>query len=264
MSEFEFPFPVLVCDIGGTNVRFSLSAAPDAPLGEAVHRQTWDFPGLGEAIEAAVPELGARPRAELRNRRLDRLAEAGKIPGLAVDGLAKRRVGGGAQRETDVGAANIADQHRKRKFELAHVRIIEEEARASRLPVKIRAARRASLRAMAPRRALERPLLENDPSCRGGGGALPLRGNRLASGDTGGMLHVATPRAVDAPPGRRREMAHWLFKSEPSAWSFDMLVAAGEKGTDWSGIRNHSAKLNMMAMKTGERGFFYHSNEGKV
>jgi predicted RNA-binding protein with PUA-like domain len=59
-------------------------------------------------------------------------------------------------------------------------------------------------------------------------------------------------------------MAHWLFKSEPSAWSFDRLVAAGEKGTDWSGIRNHSAKLNMMTMKTGERGFFYHSNEGKA
>ena len=59
-------------------------------------------------------------------------------------------------------------------------------------------------------------------------------------------------------------MAHWLFKSEPSAWSFDMLVAAGEKGTDWSGIRNHSAKLNMMAMKQGDRGFFYHSNEGKA
>ena len=59
-------------------------------------------------------------------------------------------------------------------------------------------------------------------------------------------------------------MAHWLFKSEPSVWSFEMQVAAGEKGTDWSGIRNHSAKLNMMAMKPGERGFFYHSNEGKA
>jgi len=59
-------------------------------------------------------------------------------------------------------------------------------------------------------------------------------------------------------------MAHWLFKSEPSVWSFEMQVAAGEKGTDWSGIRNHSAKLNMMAMKTGELGFFYHSNEGKA
>ncbi len=59
-------------------------------------------------------------------------------------------------------------------------------------------------------------------------------------------------------------MAHWLFKSEPSVRSFQMQVAAGEKGTDWSGIRNHSAKLNMMAMKTGEHGFFYHSYEGKA
>ena len=59
-------------------------------------------------------------------------------------------------------------------------------------------------------------------------------------------------------------MAHWLFKSEPETFSFEKLVEAGSKGTDWSGVRNHSAKLNMMAMKLGERGFFYHSNEGKA
>jgi predicted RNA-binding protein with PUA-like domain len=59
-------------------------------------------------------------------------------------------------------------------------------------------------------------------------------------------------------------MAHWLFKSEPSAWSFDKLAGLGAAGTDWSGVRNHSAKLNMQAMKVGERGFFYHSNEGKA
>jgi predicted RNA-binding protein with PUA-like domain len=59
-------------------------------------------------------------------------------------------------------------------------------------------------------------------------------------------------------------MAHWLFKSEPSVFSFEKLEGEGKKGTDWSGIRNHSAKLNMMAMKKGERGFFYHSNEGKA
>ena len=57
-------------------------------------------------------------------------------------------------------------------------------------------------------------------------------------------------------------MAHWLFKSEPTVFSFEKLVA--EKSTEWSGVRNHSAKLNMMAMKLGERGFFYHSNEGKA
>jgi predicted RNA-binding protein with PUA-like domain len=59
-------------------------------------------------------------------------------------------------------------------------------------------------------------------------------------------------------------MAHWLFKSEPSVFSFEKLQGEGNKGTDWSGVRNHSAKLNMMAMKTGEQGFFYHSNEGKA
>jgi predicted RNA-binding protein with PUA-like domain len=57
-------------------------------------------------------------------------------------------------------------------------------------------------------------------------------------------------------------MPHWLYKSEPSAWSWDQQVAAGAKGTFWNGVRNHSAKLNLMAMKTGDRGFFYHSNEG--
>ncbi len=59
-------------------------------------------------------------------------------------------------------------------------------------------------------------------------------------------------------------MAHWLFKSEPSVWSFEQMKKAGPKGTSWNGIRNHSAKLNMMAMKLGDEGFFYHSNEGKA
>lgn len=58
-------------------------------------------------------------------------------------------------------------------------------------------------------------------------------------------------------------MAHWLYKSEPSVWSWDEQVKAGAKGTRWDGVRNHAAKLNLMKMQIGERGFFYHSNEGK-
>lgn len=58
-------------------------------------------------------------------------------------------------------------------------------------------------------------------------------------------------------------MAHWLYKSEPFKWSWDDQVAAGAKGTHWDGVRNHAAKLNLMRMRTGDRGFFYHSNEGK-
>jgi predicted RNA-binding protein with PUA-like domain len=59
-------------------------------------------------------------------------------------------------------------------------------------------------------------------------------------------------------------MAHWLFKSEPNVWSFAQQVEAGAKGTTWNGVRNHTAKLNMMAMKLGDHAFFYHSNEGKA
>jgi predicted RNA-binding protein with PUA-like domain len=59
-------------------------------------------------------------------------------------------------------------------------------------------------------------------------------------------------------------MAHWLYKSEPSVWSWDQQVAEGAKGTHWNGVRNHVAKQNLMAMKKGEQGFFYHSNEGKA
>jgi predicted RNA-binding protein with PUA-like domain len=59
-------------------------------------------------------------------------------------------------------------------------------------------------------------------------------------------------------------MAHWLFKSEPSTWSWDQMVEAGPKGTFWNGVRNHLAKQQMMAMKKGERGFFYHSNDERA
>jgi predicted RNA-binding protein with PUA-like domain len=59
-------------------------------------------------------------------------------------------------------------------------------------------------------------------------------------------------------------MAYWLIKSEPSSWSWADQVKAGEKGTNWNGVRNHQAKQNLMAMQVGDKAFFYHSNEGKA
>ncbi len=58
-------------------------------------------------------------------------------------------------------------------------------------------------------------------------------------------------------------MAHWLVKSEPDVFGWDDLVKAGAKGEPWTGVRNHTAKLNLMAMKTGEQVFYYHSQAGK-
>ena len=51
-------------------------------------------------------------------------------------------------------------------------------------------------------------------------------------------------------------MAYWLMKSEPDAWSWQQQVAKGAKGELWTGVRNHTAKLNLMKMKKGDRGFF--------
>ena len=52
-------------------------------------------------------------------------------------------------------------------------------------------------------------------------------------------------------------MRYWLFKSEPAAWSWDDQVEAGT--AEWDGIRNYQADNNMKEMRTGDRGFFYHS-----
>ena len=57
-------------------------------------------------------------------------------------------------------------------------------------------------------------------------------------------------------------MKYWLFKSEPFKWSWDQQKAKGEAGEEWDGIRNYQARNNMREMKIGDRGFFYHSNEG--
>ncbi len=58
-------------------------------------------------------------------------------------------------------------------------------------------------------------------------------------------------------------MAYWLIKSEPGTWSWDDQVKAGAKGEAWTGVRNHTAKQNLMKMKKSDRAFFYHSGEGK-
>jgi len=59
-------------------------------------------------------------------------------------------------------------------------------------------------------------------------------------------------------------MAYWLFKSEPSTWSWDDQVAKGDAGEEWDGVRNYQARNNMRLMRIGDRGFFYHSQTEKA
>ncbi|WP_293575003.1 EVE domain-containing protein [Phaeobacter sp.] len=58
-------------------------------------------------------------------------------------------------------------------------------------------------------------------------------------------------------------MAYWLFKSEPSTWSWDDQQTKGEEGEEWDGVRNYQARNFMRQMKLGDRGFFYHSQKEK-
>ena len=58
-------------------------------------------------------------------------------------------------------------------------------------------------------------------------------------------------------------MAYWLFKSEPGDWSWEEQVKEGKAGTEWTGVRNYTARNNMRAMKKGDEGFFYHSGSDR-
>lgn len=53
---------------------------------------------------------------------------------------------------------------------------------------------------------------------------------------------------------------HWLVKSEPFKYSWNMLVRDGS--TTWDGVRNNQAAIYLRTMQVGEKLFFYHSNEG--
>jgi predicted RNA-binding protein with PUA-like domain len=60
-------------------------------------------------------------------------------------------------------------------------------------------------------------------------------------------------------------MPFWLFKTEPGTWSWDDQVKRGAEGEPWNGVRNYAARNNMLAMRPGELGFFYHSvNEKRI
>ena len=51
-------------------------------------------------------------------------------------------------------------------------------------------------------------------------------------------------------------MAYWLFKTEPTSFSFDDLMKAPKRTTVWDGVRNFQARNNLSSMKFKERVLF--------
>jgi predicted RNA-binding protein with PUA-like domain len=77
---------------------------------------------------------------------------------------------------------------------------------------------------------------------------------RLAAYASGAWADTFTPRA-------KGEKRHWLVKSEPDTFSFDDLLNAPNKTTQWDGVRNHVARNFLRdGMQVGDRVFFYHSS----
>jgi len=56
-------------------------------------------------------------------------------------------------------------------------------------------------------------------------------------------------------------MNYWLVKQEPGSYSFADFTK--EKKTDWTGVRNYTARNNLKGMKKGDKVFYYHSGDGK-
>ena len=55
---------------------------------------------------------------------------------------------------------------------------------------------------------------------------------------------------------------NWLFKEEPTHYSYDDLVRDGK--TSWTGVRNPVAQKHLRSVKKGDRIFFYHTGDVKA
>lgn len=57
-------------------------------------------------------------------------------------------------------------------------------------------------------------------------------------------------------------MTYFLFKTEPSAYSFDDFLRDQE--TVWDGVTNPAAVKNLREMKPGAKWIFYHTGEERT
>jgi predicted RNA-binding protein with PUA-like domain len=55
---------------------------------------------------------------------------------------------------------------------------------------------------------------------------------------------------------------NWLFKEEPTNYSYDDLARDGR--TSWTGVRNPVAQKHLRAVRQGDRIFFYHTGNQKA
>ena len=57
-------------------------------------------------------------------------------------------------------------------------------------------------------------------------------------------------------------MAYWILRSEPETYGWEDLVR--DRGTEWDGVRNYTARNFLKEMQPGDEAFFYHSGKQKA
>ena len=57
-------------------------------------------------------------------------------------------------------------------------------------------------------------------------------------------------------------MAHWLLKTEPDSYRWDLLVR--DRQAVWDGVTNALALKHMRSMKKGDLAFIYHTGDEKA
>jgi predicted RNA-binding protein with PUA-like domain len=57
-------------------------------------------------------------------------------------------------------------------------------------------------------------------------------------------------------------MSYWIMRSEPDAYSWDDLLR--DRGTEWDGVRNYTARNFLKDMEPGDLALFYHSQKDKA
>lgn len=55
---------------------------------------------------------------------------------------------------------------------------------------------------------------------------------------------------------------NWLFKEEPSSYSFDTFSNDGR--TVWAGVKNPLARKHLRSVRKGDRVFYYHTGDQKA
>jgi predicted RNA-binding protein with PUA-like domain len=76
------------------------------------------------------------------------------------------------------------------------------------------------------------------------------------------LASAAAPWHAKGMPSRPAPPQHWLVKSEPETYSWSDFQR--ERSTAWTGVRNYSARLNLLAMRAGDHVLFYESVSTKA